>query len=512
MKMKTAGKEPGASLRMHETSHPILYEVNARVLLAELSSGTEKRITLGTIPDVILDEWASLGCDAIWFMGVWETGEVGLQMARTELGLREEYIKVLPDFSDADIIGSPYAVKSYSIPRSMGGKQGLIELRKRLGRRGLGVILDFVCNHTARDHVWVSKHPEFYVQCSPGSDAGFPAPTRHGRKSIAFGKDPYFPGWTDTAQLNHLHRGARAALIGELLEIASLCDGVRCDMAMLVLSDIFIRTWGETALPEEKEVARGEFWGDAIDSVKKEYPDFIFIAEAYWDLEWKLQQMGFRWTYDKRLYDRLLREGPASVFSHLCAEKEYQGKSVRFIENHDELRAAHVLQPEAWHFAAAVVVTTIPGMVLLHEGQLEGRTRKLPVQLGRRPVEPAREGTRMFYRRLLSVVSHQPFRNGEWKLLLAKSAWHENHSSENVLAFWWKDGNVMRLVIVNYAPRKSQCYVEIPNEFLEGNRCEFRDLVSSSVYVRETQQLLHKGMYFDLHPYGFHIFDVVRPF
>ena len=73
---------------------------------------------------------------------------------------------------------------------------------------------------------------------TPGSSAS------SGDLLLAYGRDPYFPGWPDTLQLNYGNPATQEAMIGELLKIAGQCDGVRCDMAMLVLPDVFERTWG----------------------------------------------------------------------------------------------------------------------------------------------------------------------------------------------------------------------------------------------------------------------------
>jgi hypothetical protein len=236
---------------------------------------------------------------------------------------------------------------------------------------------------------------------------------------------------------------------------------------------------------------------------------FVFIAEAYWNLEWRLQQLGFDYTYDKTLYDRLLREGASSVYDHLKAELSFQRHSVRFIENHDEPRAAQALSTDAWHFAAATVAATVPGMFLFHDGQLEGRKIKLPVQLGRRATEPDVPQVRSFYRRLLSCTRTPALQKGEWRLLTIKPAWHANHTSANFLAYWWEEPtDGARLVVVNYAPQSGQCYVDLCLDSIQGSPIEFRDLMSEDVYVRERSALLSKGMYFDLPGYGFHIFEV----
>jgi hypothetical protein len=427
--------------------------------------------------------------------------------------LRQEYKKVLPDFTDADVIGSPYAVQAYEPPVEIGGFKGLATLRRRMNERGLGLILDFVCNHTARDHEWVTRHPDYYVQGRKGNDvdrpdAFFKAQTEEGDRVIAFGRDPVFPGWTDTAQLNFASATLRQAAISELGTIARYCDGVRCDMAMLVLHDVFRRTWGDLAA-QEGPAQREEFWKEAIRSIREEYPRFVFIAEAYWNLEWELQQLGFDYTYDKVLYDRLLHEGAQSVREHLKAEISFQKRSIRFIENHDEPPAALSLPSDAWQYAAATIASTAPGMILFHDGQFEGRSVRVPVQLGRRPEQPVNERTRLFYMRLLSCLCAEPFRRGAWRLVPTRPAWHENPTWRDYVAFWWEDSSSgIRLVVVNYAPHNSQCYIDPPPESLKGGTMEFRDLMSSAVYVRERSGLLSKGMFFDLPPYGIHIFHV----
>jgi hypothetical protein len=504
------------SLRLAETTHPLLYEVNVRVLLTELSAVEGKTVTLASIPDRVLDEWEAWGFDAIWLMGVWTIGEVSKNIARTHEGLQAEFRKILPDFSPNDVTGSPYAVKDYHVPRSLGDDEGLAALRERLSERSLALILDYVSNHTARDHGWVTKHPEYYIQGEPGDDERrpdvyFKSRTVAGDKVIAYGRDPTFPGWTDTAQLNHMCGPAREKIIEELERLALVCDGVRCDMAMLLLRGVYLLTWGDRLRVAPGDPVAKEFWQEAIAAVRRRNPSFVFIAEAYWDLEWQLQQQGFSYTYDKVLYDRLLREGAGSVRDHLRAEMDYQRRSVRFIENHDEPRAARSFASEAWHFAAAVVVSTIPGLAMFHDGQFEGRQNRLPVQLCRRPKETVSESTVHFYRRLMSALSSSVFRRGDWLLLPVRPAWHENYTWQNFLVFWWQEKNDgARMVVVNYAPHSGQCYVEVPIEQFNGTAVEFRDLMSEATFVRDRVGLVTRGMYFDLPAYGFHLFDVVR--
>jgi len=498
-------------------AHPVLYEVNSRVILRELSAAAGKPVTLGMFPPALLDEWKNLGIDAVWLMGVWTSGPAGIVIAREDEGLRAAYRSVLPDYTDADVGGSPYAVYAYEIPEAMGGEKGLASFRRKLAERGMGLVLDFIPNHTARDNAWVTGHPEYYVQGGENEalekpDLFFRAATAKGPLTIAMGRDPSFAGWTDTAQINIAHRGARKAMIRLLKRIAGLCDGVRCDMAMLVLKSVFARTWGSRAsAPGEPEQAE-EFWREAIGAVRSRHPGFLFIAEAYWNMEWDLQQLGFDYTYDKTLFDRLLREGAGSVRDHLRAEMDYQKHSLRFIENHDEQRAASSLTSEPWLFAAAVVIATVPGMVMFQEGQFEGRRVKIPVQLTRRPAEDVARRTKAFYTRLLEIIASAPIREGNWRLLMPRAAWHENYTWGNFLAFWWHHPSAgTRLVVINYAPLSGQCHVDIPLEEIPGTPVEFRDLLSDAAYSRERNGLASRGLYFDIQPYGIHVFEVSTP-
>ena len=266
-------------LRLDKTSHPIVYEVNTRVLVNELKQRLHEPVTLATMPDEILDEWAGLGFDAIWMMGVWTTGTIGLNIARTHEGLLKDFKQVLPDFCEEDVIGSPYAVRAYSVSPDLGGNQALLELRRRLRERGVGLILDFVGNHTARDHQWVAKHPEYYVNGQEDDDVRrpeyyFKAKTAKGHAVLAFGRDPNYPGWTDTVQVNILNPGTRREVLATLKKIAQMCDGVRCDMAMLLLNDIFTKTWNEAKVLPADQPPGGEFWAEATRAVKLEMPDF----------------------------------------------------------------------------------------------------------------------------------------------------------------------------------------------------------------------------------------------
>jgi hypothetical protein len=231
------------------------------------------------------------------------------------------------------------------------------------------------------------------------------------------------------------------------------------------------------------------------------------LAEAYWDLEYELQQMGFDYAYDKRLYDRLLGDNVALIREHLrLASMEYQRHLVRFIENHDEERALTAFGPQRSQ-AAATVALTLPGMRLVHQGQMEGYRRKLPVQLGRRSVEPPQPGMEPFYRRLLSALRHSVFHEGQWQLLQPLPAWPGNASHGSFVVHSWALGEERRLVAANLASGPSQCIVRLDWPHLAGQSWELVDLLSEATYVRDGDELREHGLYLDMPGYGTHLFQ-----
>jgi hypothetical protein len=491
--------------------YPTLYQINTRILLSEISP----RATLDDVPDTLLDRLAALGFDVIWMLGVWQTGQAGQQVSRTQPDWRRGYPEDLPDVKEEDICGSPFAVQEYTVNRDFGGEAALARLRQRLHKRGLRLLLDFVPNHTALDHPWTQMHPEFYVSGSEADLAREPqnwqrVPSSGRSLILAHGRDPYFPGWPDTLQLNYRHAGLRAAMRSELGRIADRCDGVRCDMAMLLLPDVFQRTWGATAQPSDGSAPVEEpFWPEALAELRGRHPDFLLLAEVYWDLEWVLQQQGFPYTYDKRLYDRLRDRKPGPLRAHLNAPLSFQNHCARFLENHDEKRAAAVIPWEV-HQPAALLTYLTPGLRFLHEGQLEGRRAHASIHLARRRAEPVDAVVKAFYEKLLECLKRQQVREGRWSQYNCRPAWQGNTTVDQFITFAWEPNPEPRLLAaVHFGSTRGQCYVELPLPELRGKRVLLRDLLSTAQYERSGDELVSRGLYLDMAPWGYHLFEVI---
>ena len=481
-----------------------LYQINTRVRLTELSHALGRAATLDDIDDAELDRLAAMGFGWIWWLSVWQTGPAAMRISREHAGWREEFEHTLSDLRDEDIGGSGFAIQGYTVHRELGGDAALARLRERMRQRGLKLMLDFVPNHMAPDHPWVEAHPEFFVAGSEADLARAPqnyvrVATQAGERVLAHGRDPYFGSWPDTLQLNYGKALLQQAMIGELQRIAGQCDGLRCDMAMLVLPEVFGRTWGIRSEP---------FWPRAIGAVRQRHPGFEFMAEVYWDLEWTLQQQGFDHTYDKRLYDRLRDAQAQPVRGHLCAGLDFQDRLARFIENHDEPRAAATFAPEQ-HAAAALLSFGTPGLRLFHQGQLEGRRLRISPHLVRGPDEPVDARIAAFYTRLLAALRQPALRDGVWSLLETPEAWAGNASHAQFIAWEWQlPGRPALCAAVNYAPQPGQCFVRLPGPEVAGRTLRFRDLLGAAVYERNGDELAERGLYLDLPAWGHHLFEV----
>jgi len=480
--------------------HPTVFEINTWVWLSELSRKYGAPLDLSSVPRSEWDAVAEYGFDAVWLMGVWERSPAGIGIANRNQGLLDEFQRALPDYRLPDNVGSPYCVRRYIVDARLGGPAGLAAARRELAKRGMRLILDFVANHLAPDHPWVTEHPEYFIGATE-EDVRDDAASflRIGSAVFACGRDPYFPAWPDVLQLNAFGPGLRQSVRATVSDIACQCDGVRCDMAMLLLNEVFERTWGSRAGPPPPL----EYWAELIPAVKRSHLDFLFIAEAYWDLEWELQQQGFDFCYDKRLYDRLEHGDAETVRLHLSADLSYQERLLRFIENHDEPRAAATFGMERER-AAAVVIATLPGARLFHEGQFEGRRVRAPVFLGRRTDEAADTTLVEFYRRLLRTTTGPVFRRGTWSLCEC-TGWPDNSTFRNLIAWTWVSDDGRYLIVVNLSSATSQARVRIPWADSVDDTWRFVDAISGATYDRSANEVRNEGLYVELAGWQFHI-------
>ena len=411
------------------SKQPTIYEINTPIFLRELSEGKETLVTFDTVPDSVWDDIASQPFDMVWFMGVWKRSEIARDMAISEPWLKRE----MPDLKEEDVIGSAYSILDYHVDDAFGGNEGLAIARQKLQQRGLSLMLDYVPNHVGIDHPWVTDHTDYFLGGSQEELADHPSRFVETPTGIfARGKDPNFEPWSDVLQLNAFSPGLRQELVDMLTRIAGMCDALRCDMAMLMMNEIFQGTWGERA----GAVPADDFWPHLIGEVKKLRPDFIFLAEVYWEKERALLEQGFDFCYDKEFYDFVTKPSFHKLQKHLDKTADYQDHLLKFLENHDEERAAETLT-FLNHGVAALILATVPGAHLYHEGQFEGRKSRVPVHLSRRMSEEENLGIRSLYANLFTFMQETKLYDGEWQRLEAHQGLFSRHAHA-MLVWTWK--------------------------------------------------------------------------
>jgi hypothetical protein len=494
---------------LSKITQPLIYEINTWPWLERVSRNEGRVVDLGSVPDHYWDEIADRGFDGVWLMGVWQRSPAGVAIALQNEGLRASFGAALPDWRDHDVVGSPYCVRGYVVDDHFGGRSGLARTRQALDARGMGLILDFVPNHVAPDHPWTSTRPELFVSGTATDLSRDPTSfVEIDGRVFANGRDPYFPAWPDVVQLNAFAPALRDAVIETLDEIADQCDGVRCDMAMLIMNDIFARTWGDRVGP----APGSDYWPTVIPAVREAHPGFLFLAEAYWNLEWALQQQGFNYCYDKRLYDRILHGPAEQVRLHLLADGNYQHGLVRFVENHDEPRAASAFGPTRSRIAAVTALTQT-GARLIHNGQLEGATVHLPVFLGRYPPEPTDSDLITFYHSFLAALADATFRDGNWRLC-DRSGWPGDDRYQHLVAWCWQ-GDTRWLIAVNLSGDTVAGLVRVPMDDLVGQLWDLIDPTHPTPsgeplsYTRQGDDLVN-GLFVELGPWDWHMFRIDR--
>ena len=467
-------RQPGARrARSAPVNHPLLYQLNTRVFLQERGVALGRAATLDDVPDAFLDDVAAQGVRVGLAPGRLADRPVGREVSRSNPKLRDECRRALPDLRDQDICGSPFAITAYQVHEDFGGDAALRAPARAAGAaRAQAAARLRAQPHRARSPLG-HRAPGVLrprQRGRPGARAAELRPRRCGRTReegqattiLAYGRDPYFAGWPDTFQLNYRHAGLREAQIGRARarspSAATACAATwRCCCSRRSSS-------GPGATARCRATARRRrttpFWPEAIAAIRRRHPQFLFIAEVYWDMEWELQQAGFDYTYDKRLYDRLVAGAAAPVREHLLADPAVPGPLAALPREPRRAARGRDVPARGKHKAAAVVASTARGLRFFHEGQLRGAPRARvdaprapPAGAGRR--RPAR-----VLRRACSPACSAPScttANGSWRR--AAPAWDGNPTHEQLIVSSWQAGERRLLVAVNYGASQAQGYV-----------------------------------------------------
>ena len=474
--------------------HPILYEISTRPWLYELGLKYGKQIE--KLVDIPLEEFDYLkesGIEIVWMMGVWKLGKYGI-----DLDKKSDYSNVLPDWTEKDVIGSPYAIYEYVCNPEIGRNIDLIWLREQLNSRNMKLMLDFVPNHSAVDAPTSTSNPEFYVHAPEGKTD----PKRYTDSGLAYGKDPYFDPWRDVLQWNYWENKTRYYMKDNLMTVLSYADGVRCDMAHLMLNDVFGNTWKEELEAWGYKRPENEFWEFAFNEVKQKYPDAILLAEVYedWEID-SLYKLGFTYTYDKVLLDKL--EGSSKDINDYIYDKteKYWGHSAHFVENHDENRAVYNMGSVEKAKAAGTIAATLGGMIFMNHGQWSGYRNKLDVHLIRGAYEPENISVKNYYERLMKIIQNPAFTGSKYSFVSNMSG----DKKDDFVAYLREEGNNHYLIVVNYSDVTGCANVPIYN--IEGNgKISLHEVIDNVEYIRDIDIIRKDGLRVCLYPWQSQIF------
>lgn len=363
----------------------VIYQINALNFL-----NSHKLKNIGDIPDSVLNalRW-KWNVDYIYLLSVWERTKLPLDSSHPGssflFGKNGDCAE--KSWSKDDIYTSGFSIRDYKVDTSLGSNDDLFRLKQRINSRGMKLVLDFVPNHTGWDFPWIYSHPEYYMQ--------FPNTT------LQPGAESPHMVWGDTAQLNYICPEMQYAMLDKIQSFTYLCDGLRCDMAHCVIKDVFLNTWATEDNKTTDKERIPEFWQELRSRVGD---DFFLMAEAYHHHEADLIKLGFNAVYDKEngFYDCLLEtlikkvgkdnKNHIANYIHNARSKHiiksqnsttYGSYMVRFLENHDEERAAYVFSTELYH-AVQILANqygTLEGYIFLHDGQLTGARIRTPIQV-----------------------------------------------------------------------------------------------------------------------------------
>lgn len=403
----SSGQASSAYGHVEWSKNAVIYELNTRQFTPE-----------GTFAAAAehLDRLEAMGIDIIWLMPIHPIGE---EKRKGELG-------------------SPYSVADYrGVNPELGTMEDFRAFLAAAQDRGMRVILDWVANHSAWDHPWVTEHPEWYTRNAAGDIVHPP------------GTD-----WTDVADLNFDNREMRRAMTDAMrfwVEDVGV-DGFRADVAHGVPTD---------------------FWVRAIGELREIKPLFMLAEAETPSLHLAGFDMTYGWEFHHLMNDVAAGRRPAAALGRHYAqlERQYRDQDIimNFTSNHDENSwNGHVFERLGEGAQAFAVLTfTLPGMPLVYSGQEAALDRRLAF-FERDPIEWGDYAFEDFYTRLSALKERNPAlwhgRAGGELLVL------EHGGTEEVFAFLREREEAQVLVVANLSGESQELRLE--DDAIEGKYSE----------------------------------------
>jgi glycosidase len=281
-------------------------------------------------------------------------------------------------------LGSYYSVRDYTaVNPEFGNMDDFKKLVDKAHQEGMKVILDWVANHTAWDHAWVTEHPDWYTQDSLGNLVS-----------------PF--DWSDVADLNYdNNEGLGTAMLDALKfwVVEADIDGYRCDVAGMVPLDFW-------------ETARME-----LDKIK---PVFMLAEAEQPEHHTRAFDMSYGWELHHILNDIAKGNKNANALEQYFEKQDtlYPADAYRmlFTSNHDEnsWQGTEFERMGEASVCMAFLAATLPGMPLIYSGQESAFNERLRF-FDKDTIDWKDYRLEPFYQKLFNLKhAYQPLWNGTW--------------------------------------------------------------------------------------------------
>lgn len=488
--------------RRLETERPLVLRLDARTWVSEESLREGRPVRLDSVSPASLDRIAELGVRWVWLRGVWDPGvEAREALARSASAL-EALREIVPDLEPADIDAPPSTIRAYRVREELGGDAGLESLREDLASRDLRLILDFEADRVALDHPWALERPELFVPLGAGSDPGGgtgrgapPEDELEARSGVR------------TALLLDLERPeARAAVLAELEGVLARADGAYLGGSESSLSSR-AEGRGPAASPEASAAEAKPFLLEAAAAASRACAGGLLLVEDSDALRGLVGPGSPVKFLDRRLGELLRRGDAAGVLDHIAACGAMRGAFLGALDFRGD--GAADVPPERLA-AAALVSSFASGGAVFSDREVEGRRGAGDPRLPKTPALPRDRETQAFYEALIEILGRPEVSRGERDFLRVREAWEGNATWRNFFVVLARDAEGRALlVVVNFGTEKSQCYVDLAPLETAGREWVFQDLLSLAAYPRDGDDLARRGLYIDLGPWDYNVFEVV---
>ena len=473
------------------SNNETLLEISTRPYLYFLSVKYKTSINkLSLIPKEELDFLKDMRFNFIWFMGVWNNGKEGRNFDKVDESRIKTYNKNLPNWTNEDVIGSPYSIYSYDPSPEIGTFEDLKWLKEELNKRDIKLILDFVPNHSSMDAPELKSNPEYYIRkgrlktkikltdshekyiYNNAKIVKIPKEEKYDNNGFAYGRGLGCKhAWKDVRQYDYSNKKLWLFQLENLIKIAKYCDGIRCDVAWLIINDIFKRCF-KTINNDINE----EFWSFAISEIKKLYPNIIFIAEVFgkkWISDYLLK-CGFNFVYDITPFDILNKNNTNEfVERNKTIDDNYLFHSLHYTENHDLITVIENFEGNIKKAnLATAIISFLPGIKMYNFGQLFGWKNTLCVQLRRILSYNINEDVLKFYKNLFHILKLDVFKNGKFHISLIN----------NIIIIKWNNEKEILFAYFNYNEFDQKGKIIVNNNEIKNRSFEVKELIESKSY------------------------------